>query len=396
MVMALKGVRVLDLSRLAPGPYCTMILGDLGAEVIRVEAMDPRARVEGWLGLSPEAIEKFRAYNPSGRNKKSIVIDLKREKGRQIFYRLARDADVILEEFRPGVVKELGVDYETIRKLNPKIVYCALTGYGQTGPYAKMPGHDINYIALAGALSVIRDKEDRPIVPSNFLADLAGGGMHAALAILAALVARTLHGVGQYVDCAMTDGVVNLMHFAHLWYVLCEKTDLLPTDKTGFIGLPFCNVYKTKDGKWVSIANVEPWFWNNFCKALKREDLIPWQLDPKRYDELEAFLKGIFQEKTRDEWFDFFRDKNVCFAPVYSIDEAEEDSHLRIREMFVEVDHPKFGKIRQVGVSVKLSETPGKIRSTGPLPGKHTDTILRELGYDEGEIEKLRVSRVVA
>lgn len=383
MPMALEGIRVLDLSRLAPGPYCSMILGDLGADVIRIESADPRGRLEGVLGLGPDATAEYRAYNPQGRNKKSIVIDLSRREGREVFYRLAGGADVILEEFRPGVVKKLGVDYETVREINPLIIYCSLTGYGQNGPYAKMPGHDINYIALAGALNVIRDSNGRPVIPSNMLADMAGGGMHAAIGILAALVARSLHGTGQHIDCAMVDGVISLAHFEPLW------------EGREYFGLPFYDVYQTADGKWISIGNMEPWFWANFCRAIGREDMVPYQYDPGR-DDLKKNIAGIFREKTRDQWFDLLKDKDVCVAPVYTMEEASGDPHILSRGMFEEVDHPGFGKIRQVGVSPKLSATPGRIRSTAPLPGQHTGSILGELGYTSEEIKKMRDDGIVA
>ncbi len=385
MVMALEGITVLDLSRLAPGPYCGMILGDLGAEVIRVEAMEKRARVEGVLGLSDELTELFRAFNPQGRNKKSIVIDLRKDEGREVFFRLAAEADVILEEFRPGVVERLGIDYEKVKEVNPRVIYCSITGYGQDGPYAHRPGHDLNYISTAGAFSAIRDDEGKPVIPSNILADMAGGGMHAALCILAALVARSLHDVGQHIDCAMTDAVVGLMHLEPL----LQRTE-------GLRGVPFYNVYETKDGKWFGVGNVEPWFWENFCRALGKEDLIPLHRDKDSYPEVFSTLRDIFREKTQEEWSEFFKDEDVCAAPVNDMEEAERDPHLRAREMFLELDHPKFGKITQVGISMKLSETPGRFRSFGASAGEHTDGILTGLGYSQEEIETLRDKGAVA
>ncbi len=385
MVMALEGIKVLDLSRLAPGPYCGMILGDLGAEVIRVEATEKKARVEGVLGLSDELAEMLRAFSPQGRNKKSIVIDLRRDEGREVFFRLAGEADVIIEEFRPGVVKRLGIDYEAVKEVNPLVIYCSITGYGQDGPYARLPGHDLNYISMAGALGIIKDGGGKPVIPSNLLADMAGGGMHAALSILAALVARSLHGVGQYIDCAMTDGVVSLMHM-----------EPILKHTTGLSGLPHYNVYETADGKWFSVGNIEPWLWENFCRALEREDLIPLQRDTSMYPELSAVLAEIFKRKTREEWCEFFKGKDVCAAPVYEMDEAEKDPHLRAREMFVEHEHEKFGKVTQVGISMKLSETPGRFRGFGCNPGEHTDEILGELGYSGEEIEALRENGAVA
>ena len=385
MVMALEGITVLDLSRLAPGPYCGMILGDLGAEVIRVEAAEKRARVEGVLGLSDELTEMFRAFNPQGRDKKSIVIDLRKDEGREVFFRLAAEADVILEEFRPGVVERLGIDYEKVKKTNPRVIYCSITGYGQDGPNAHLPGHDLNYISTAGAFSAIQYDEGKPVIPSNILADMAGGGMHAALCILAALVARSLHGVGQHVDCAMTDAVVNLMHLEPL----LQRTE-------GLRGVPFYNVYKTKDDKWFSMGNVEPWLWENFCRALGREDLIPLHRDKDSYPELFSTLRDIFREKTQEEWTEFFEDKDVCAAAVHDMEEAQKDLHLRARNMFLELDHPKFGKITQVGISMKLLGTPGRFRSFGAGAGEHTDEILTGLGYSSEEIGSLRDKGAVA
>jgi crotonobetainyl-CoA:carnitine CoA-transferase CaiB-like acyl-CoA transferase len=385
MVMALEGIKVLDLSRLAPGPYCGMILGDLGAEVIRIEATEKKARVEGVLGLSDELAEMFRAFNPQGRNKKSIVIDLRKDEGREVFFRLAAEADVILEEFRPGVVERLGIDYEKVKEVNPMVIYCSITGYGQDGPYADLPGHDLNYISMAGLFSAVKDDNGKPVIPSNLMADMAGGGMHAALCILAALVARTLHGVGQHVDCAMTDGVVSLMHLEPL----LQRTESLRD-------LPYYSVYETRDGKWFSVGNVEPWLWENFCRALGRDDLIPLQRDAGKYPELFSTLREIFKEKTREEWFEFFKDKDVCAAPVYDIGEAEHDPHLRAREMFLDLEHEKFGKITQVGISMKLTGTPGRVRSFGASPGQHTDDILTGLGYSEEEIRTLREKAAVA
>jgi crotonobetainyl-CoA:carnitine CoA-transferase CaiB-like acyl-CoA transferase len=382
MVMALEGIRVLDLSRLAPGPYCSMILGDLGAEVIRIETPDSRPPVDDPRAL--EIMEKRRAQNPQGRNKRSIILDLKKPEAKEIFYRLATGVDVILEEFRPGVVKRLGVDYETVRQFNPKIIYCSLSGYGQEGPYSQLPGHDINYISLAGAANVIKDREGRPVIPSNLLADMAGGGMHAAMGILAALVARSLHGVGQYVDAAMADGVVSLLHFEQ---VIASQR---------FFGVPFFDYYQTKDGKWFSVGNLESHFWANFCRAMGREDLVPYQGDRSRYPEMAAFFREKFMEKTRQEWFDYFMDKNICAAPVNDLNEAAEDPHLRQRQMFLDFEDPKFGQIRQVGISLKLSETPGRVRFLSSLPGQHTDELLKEVGYNDEEIRGLKASGAVA
>ncbi len=388
MTMALEGIKIIDMSRLAPGPYCTMILGDLGADIIRIDPGGGRA-AEAVVPVAAEEAERRTAYNATGRNKRSIILNLRLEGAKEIFYKLAERADVIVEEFRPGVVKRLGVDYETISKINPRIVYCSVTGYGQDGPYQNMPGHDINYISIAGALGIIGQKGGPPAIPSNLLADYAGGGMHAAIGILAALLARERTGKGQHVDIAMCDGVVSLMHMAAMQYFTTGKAPERGNDMlTG--GLPHYNVYETKDGKYISLGSLEPWFYENLCRAVGREDFIPYEWDEGKRSEIFSAFREIFRTKTRDEWFDLLKQIDICVAPVYSIDEVFSDPQVVHRKMVVDIDHPRLGKIKQVGISVKLSDTPGSIRSLAPFPGQHTDEILKELGYTEKRIEELR------
>ena len=388
MTMALEGIKIIDMSRLAPGPYCTMILGDLGADIIRIDPGGGRAAEAIMPGMADD-VERRVAYNASGRNKKSIVLNLRQDEAREIFYKLAEGADVILEEFRPGVVKRLGVDYETIKKLNPRIVYCSLTGFGQDGPYHSMAGHDINYISIGGALGIIGEKGRPPTPPSNLVADYAGGGMHAAIGVLAALMARERTGKGQHVDIAMCDGVVSLMHMAAMQYFSTGQVPQRGSDMlTG--AMPHYNVYQTKDGKYLSLGALEPWFYENLCKSLGREDLIPYEWDESKREELTSIFKETFLTKTRDEWFEIFKQTDTCAAPIYAIDEVFADPHVIHRKMVVDVDHPKLGKVKQVGISVKLSETPGAIRSLAPSPGQHTDEILAGLGYAKERIAELR------
>src|SRR3990170_5987445 len=273
IMMALEGIRVLDLTRLAPGPYCTMLLGDLGADVIVVEE-PPGVGRRFDAGMS----ERATAFNALGRNKRSIGLNLKDERAREVFYRLAEKADVVLEGFRPGVVKRLGVDYETVSARNPRIVYCSLSGYGQTGPYAGLVGHDINYIGLGGALGAIGWPGTPPAIPLNVIADFAGGGLYAAFAILAAVIARQTTGRGQWVDMAMSDGVTSLLTFIaqqHFGagHVVKPGVDLLNG------GSPAYCVYETADGKWLSIGCLEPWFWSELCQALSCEEYTSHQMD---------------------------------------------------------------------------------------------------------------------
>ena len=374
---------VLDLSRLAPGSFCTMILGDLGADILKVE--EPR---QGRLVVSDK--ERTVAYDALDRNKRSIVLNLKSKPGRKILHHLAQRADVIVEGFRPGVVKRLGVDYDTIKGINPRLVYCSLSGYGQDGPYHNLPGHDVNFLSVGGALAIIGTPDGAPIIPSNLLADFAAGAMNAAIGILAALMARGRTGRGQFVDIGMADGVVSLMAFTLRSYF---ESGVVPQRGKELLagGVPFYSVYETKDGKYISIGCIEPPFYENLCRALGREDLIAhqWAGGEKREEIFSAF-REIFGTRTRDDWFDYLRQWDICVAKVNELDELATDPQLIHRHMILELDHPKFGKVRQPGISIKLSQNPGSTRSFGPLPGQHTEEVLLQLGYSEEDIEQLR------
>ena len=392
-MLALDGIKILDMSGLVPGALCTMLLGDLGAEVIKVESTIPSPLSGG--GPSPKGAEKREdaAYFALNRNKKSIAINLKSEAGRQIFYRLARQADVVVEGYRPGVVKNLGVDYDTISKLNPGIVYCSLSGYGQDGPYSKFPGHDINYISFGGALGLIGPREGPPVVPLNLVGDFAGASLYGVIGILAALMARNKTDKGQYVDIAFMDGVISLMGFFAIDYF---RSGTVPKRGESVINgaYPFYAVYGTKDGGYISIGCIEPHFWENLCRLLGREDYIPYNvghsnLEPKdkKWEEISSYLKQVFSTKTRDEWFDLMIQKDIPVGKVYGLDEVFSDPQVLHRQMLIEVEHPTLGKFKQAGIAPKLSQTPGKVRTLSPLLGEHSQEILREAGYSQQEIE---------
>jgi crotonobetainyl-CoA:carnitine CoA-transferase CaiB-like acyl-CoA transferase len=392
-MLALEGIRILDLARTVPLTYCTMLLADLGAEVIKVETpLEPGAIYPG-TGVSPhpqdEEGRRRAAYNSLNRNKKSIALNLKSEEARQIFYRLAEKADVILEGFRPGVVKRLAVDYETISKINPGIVYCSLTGYGQDGPYRDLPAHDINCISVGGALGLIGSAGGPPVIPLNFAGDYAGSTFYAAIGILAALNARHKSGRGQYIDLAMTDGVVSLLSSLavdHFYNALTpERGELLMGGK-----YPCYNTYETKDGKYISLGCFEFHFWENLCQLAGREDFIPYHHpEGEKRLEIYSFFNEYFRSKTRDEWFDELIDGNIPVSKVYELGEVFSDPQVAHRQMVAEVDHSEMGKVQQVGMPIKFSDTPGRIRNTAPYLGEHTDVILKELGYSGEQIDEL-------
>jgi crotonobetainyl-CoA:carnitine CoA-transferase CaiB-like acyl-CoA transferase len=402
MTMPLEGITVLDLTRLAPGPYCTMILADLGADVIKIEEPGPptgrRAEQAGSLStVSPPryGIDRHAPHWALNRNKKTIGLNLKHDEARQIFYQLAERADVVVEEFRPGVAKRLGIDYDTLRQRNPRLIYCAVTGYGQSGPYKDLVGHDINYISMAGCLGMIGEKGGAPVIPHNIIADFAGGGMHGAIGVLAALMARERTGRGQFVDIAMTDGVYSLL-VSHLSTYFA--TGIVPRRGETLLdgGAHYYNIYETQDGKWLSIGSIEPWFYANLCKALGREDLLPCEfVEAEQREILQRTLSDIFKTKTRDEWFDILTRNDICVGKVYDLNETEHDPHLRARQMIVEVDHPEAGKVKQVGISVKLSETPGQIRFLAAPMGAHTGEILTAIGYSQEKIAELRAAGAI-
>jgi len=388
MTLPLEGIRILDLSRQLPGPYCTLMLGDLGAEVIKIEEPAPRWSI---------AEETDPTHLALDRNKKSIALNLKTKEGKKIFYQLAREADVILESFRPEVKMRLAIDYESIKKMNPKIIYCSLSGYGQDGPYRNLVGHDINYIAIGGVLDITGESGGPPIIPGVQIADLGGGGMLAAIGILTALIARQKTGRGQFIDVAMLDGVVAWlsihawMHFAGFHIFPLKRGEMVLNG-----GVPCYNVYETKDGKYITIGALEPWFWENLCNTLGREDFIPYQFATgKEGMKVRSALEEIFLTKNRDEWVDLLKDKDVCVGPVNTIDEVFTDLQVLHRKMLMEMDHPKLGKIKQIGIPIKFSDTAGRIRSPPPSLGQHTEEILQSLGYGKDETEELRKKNVI-
>ncbi len=398
-IAPLTGIKIIDLTKLAPGPHCTMILGDLGADIIKVEEPGaPTGRRAEQAGATGKVgrVGGFGSVptNALARNKKSIGLNLKSGPGKEIYLRMAQRADVVVEEFRPGVAKRLGIDFETLASRNSRLIYCAVTGFGQTGPFKNYVGHDLNYIATSGALSMIGRKDQPPSIPLNLLADYAGGGMHAAIGVLAALLARHQTGRGQYVDIAMLDGTMLLIAQALSTYFTTQK---IPT--RGYTSMdgaaPYYNLYETKDGKIITIGSVEPWFYANLCRALGCEQYITDQHNHAKWTEVLKHFAAIFKTRTRDEWFDYLSQSDICVGKMLTLDELEHDPQIRARNMIVEVETLTGEKVKQVGVSIKLSDTPGSIRSLAPKLGEHTEEVLGELGYSKTDIDRWRESGAV-
>jgi crotonobetainyl-CoA:carnitine CoA-transferase CaiB-like acyl-CoA transferase len=395
MAGAFAGVRMLDLSRLLPGPYCSLLFADLGAEVIKVEEPgrgDYARRTPPFWGES-DVGAYFLLLN---RNKKSLSIDLKADSGKAIFRRLARTADVLLESFRPGVMDRLGLGWEALRGENPGLVYCAISGYGQDGPYKNLVGHDVNYMGYAGALSVTGPRDGPPLAPGVQVADLGGGALMAAFAIAAALHHRRESGRGQFVDVSMTDGVVSWLipHLAAFF-----ATGRVPERARERLngGWPSYGIYETADGGHVTLGALEPQFWANFCVLIGREDLRAAQhAEGAARDALEETLRALFRTRTRAEWVRLLHQADVCAGPVLALDEVVRDPQLEARGLFTEVEHPRLGPVRQVAFPVQMSLTPARVSTPPPELGEHTDEVLGSLGYDAAAIADLRQAGVVA
>lgn len=390
--MALSGIRVLDLSRLLPGPFCSMILADFGAEVIKVE--EP---VEGdyMRRISPLVQQEGAIFLAVNRNKKSLSLNLKTEAGRRIFLELVRTADVLLEGFRPGVMARLELDPQVVQDVNPRLVYCSLSGFGQTGPYRQRAGHDLNYVALGGVLELLNTDKGPPSVPGVQLADLCGG-LWAALSITLALLARERTGAGQYLDVSMLDSVVSLLTMpVALHFLDSDNRGESYSDPTQ--GQSNYNVYRTRDGRYVALGALESKFWHAFCRAVSREDWIAPQdaAGAQRAAPSIAEVQALFATRTLAEWQEVFAGQDVCCEPVHTLDEVFADPQIQARGMLVEVEHPVEGLLKQLGVPIKLSDTPATVRTPPPRLGEHSDELLSALGYDPEEIVELRAQGVL-
>ncbi len=397
MTLPLHGLKVLDLSRLLPGGFCSLLLADFGADVLKVEDTG----LGDYVRWSPPYYEGadhtargalFLALN---RGKRSIRIDLKSDAGKGVLLRLARDADVLLESFRPGVLDRLGVGWERLRQENPRLVYCAITGYGQDGPNRDRSGHDMNYLGLNGILGLTGDQGGAPVQAAGQIADIGGGAQMAAIGILVALQERARSGEGQFVDCSMFDGSLS-------WLALVAA-EALATGTSARRGqlqlagaLTCYRPYRCADG-YVTLGALEPKFWQAWCEGVGREDLLHHAFDPPGSDAHRA-VSEIFAARSREEWRQFASEHDCCLEPVLDLDEVLESQLVAQRQMVVDLEQPGAEQtVRLLGAPIKLNRTPADpSRAPGPALGEHTDEVLTGAGFSAQEIAALHESGAVA
>ncbi|MDQ3646386.1 MAG: CoA transferase [Actinomycetota bacterium] len=388
----LAGIRVLDLTRLLPGGYATLLMADLGADVIKIEEPGKGDYIR-WT--PPMVADLSASHIALNRNKRSVTLNLKAESARRAFVALAGRADVVIESFRPGVMDRLGVGWDALRRANPRLVYCAVSGYGQDGPRAQEAGHDINYIGYAGALGATGQEDGPPVIPALQIGDLAGGGMAAVIAILAALRKRDQTGEGDLCDISMMDGVVSWLSIHAAQFVASGSVPR--RERMHLSGLyPCYRVYPAADG-WLAVGALEPQFWASLCEALERPDLAGDAFAAgERRAEVIGDLEALFATRTRAEWMERLGGGDVCVTPVNDFAETFADPQVRAREMVVDADVPGVGPWTYVGNPLKLRGAPGDLhRLPPPRLGEHTAEVLAEVGIENTALEEMRASGAI-
>ena len=385
---ALEGLKILDFSTLLPGPYATMMLADMGAEVLKISSAGrPDLVVNYEPFIEDSGISACQAW--LGRNKKTMFLNLRTPEAREIIKELIMEYDIILEQFRPGVMARLGIGYEELKAVNPRLIYCALTGYGQTGPLRDAAGHDINYLARSGIISHAGKQKSGPSLMNFQIADVAVGSMNSVIGILAAVYHRSMTGKGQFVDVSMLDGCIPFNSLDGAGFLVSGKQP--GREQELLNGGCLYDYYETKDGEYMSVGSLEPKFWKEFCKAIEREDLIPETVWPKDIDRIKDEIRQIFKTRTKQEWVEIFDQYDACVQPVLNLKEALlEDQHIKERKMVVEVPLPTWGgkKVKQMATAIHLSECPCEYKYAGYPLGYHTKEIIESLGRDYDELEK--------
>lgn len=377
MPMPLDGIRVLDLTRLLPGPYATLMLADFGADVIKVE--DPKLGDYARWG-EPKVADYSAMFHSLNRNKRSITIDLKTEEGKEIFIDLVKTADVLVESFRPGVMDRLGLGYETLSELNPKLIYCAITSFGQTGPYRDVPGHDINFLSYSGLLDLQGDSEGQPVSSSVQIGDIGGGSLMATIGILVSIMDAMKTGKGQFVDISMLDGAISWMQTFLPEYLVSNNAP--NRGELVLNGGKACyEIYETSDNRFLSVGALEFKFWKNFCTVINKEDLIPRLNAPLEEQKvMKMEIASTIRKKTLKEWMKLFDNIDACVTPVLTVEEMVEDPHIKHRQMIEEVYHPKAGAVRQIANPIKLSRSRANTIRQAPSLGEHNEEVLKEIG----------------
>ena len=398
MVLPLTGIRVLDLSRSPAGSFCSWLLADFGAEVIWIE--EPHAadgadrrdeRDTGAIGRLNADAARIRAFDTLGRNKKSIALKLKDEAGLRIVRQLAASADVLLEDLPPGEAERLGIGCEDVRRINPRLIHCALSLYGQSGPYRDYSGHGPCALAVAGVLGLNAGEGQEPAFFGVPVDDVVAG-LHAAIGVLIALQARRLTGEGQGVDISATDSALSLLANDVRSYFATGRHNKPKRRNLSF------RIWRCQDGKYLATTNLEAHHWANFCRVVGRADLIPRQYDTDYHIEVSEAMREAFLSKTRAEWLSLLHqpEMETQVAPLHeSLAEVFADPQVRHRGMLLELEHPRAGKVRQLGFPIKVCGTPAQVRRFAPLPGEHTDEVLRELGYDVAAISALEANGTI-
>ncbi len=384
---SLDDLKILDFSTLLPGPYATLMLADMGAEVLKISsASRPDIVLDYPPFIGDTGVSASQAW--LGRNKKTMFLNLKTGEGKAVVKELVKEYDIVLEQFRPGVMEKLGLGYEDLKAVNPKLIYCSLTGYGQTGPLRDAAGHDINYMSRSGIISQAGRRESGPSLMNFQIADIAVGSMNSVIGILAAVNYRKNTGKGQYIDVAMMDGCVPFNSLDGAGFLVSGKEQKREGERLN--GGCIYDFYETKDGEYLSVGSLEPQFWSRFCTAIGREDLIGGTVYPPNIDEVKAEIRGILKTKTRDEWVEVFSHYDACVQPVLNLKEALlEDEQVKEREMVVDVKLPLHEdvSVKQLATAVKLSECPCEYKFAGYPTGYHTKEVIEQLGMDYAELK---------